>query len=313
MGRVAAAAILLVAAVVASAGCGGGGDTQNEGSSTTAQVSPGSAGAIVSRPGEDVALQPGTSDYQTGPVRVVFLVVDSKGRVVERPRARVWVARSLEDKPFTQATAALENVGLPGKSEAALGGVTRLYVAHVRVPVEGTYVLVAEPVGGKPIQGALELEVKDDPAAPGIGEKAFPSHTPTIASTGGDFAALTTRKPPDVGLLRYSVADSLAAHAPFVVAFATPAFCTSRTCGPVVDVVDHVRKRFKGTGVRFIHVEIYKDNLPGNGENRWVQEWNLPTEPWVFVVGRDERIKERFEGSVSAGELEAAVRRHLLG
>ena len=168
--------------------------------------------------------------------------------------------------------------------------------------------LVAEPVGGRPIQGALDLEVAEKPKAPAVGAKAFPSRTPTIASTDGDLAALTTRTPPDVALLRDSVADSLADRAPFVLAFATPKFCTSRACGPVVDVVDHVRKRLGQSPVRFIHVEIYEDNQPPE-TNRWVKEWKLPTEPWVFLVGRDGRIKARFEGSVSAAELEAAVRR----
>ena len=59
---------------------------------------------------------------------------------------------------------------------------------------------------------------------------------------------------------------------------------------------------------RYIHVEIYKDNNPAQGVNRWVGEWHLPSEPWVFVVGRDGRIKERFEGSVSVAELERAAR-----
>jgi hypothetical protein len=39
-----------------------------------------------------------------------------------------------------------------------------------------------------------------------------------------------------------------------------------------------------------------------------VKEWRLPSEPWVFVVGRDGRIKARFEGSVSIAELEGALR-----
>jgi hypothetical protein len=93
-----------------------------------------------------------------------------------------------------------------------------------------------------------------------------------------------------------------------VVVFATPKFCESRTCGPVVDVVDSVRTRFAGKGIRFIHVEIYRGNNPQNGLNRWVREWRLPSEPWTFVVGRDGRIKAKFEGSVSSGELTAAVR-----
>jgi hypothetical protein len=297
------AAAFFLAAALPSA-CGGGGGTPNEGSVE------GSLGDVLSRPGDDVALVPGTSDYAAGDVRVVFLVIDSRGKSIERPRARVWIARSFDDKPFLQTTARLENVGVPGVSEAAAGDVTHVYVARLRLP-EGKHVLVAEPIGGRPIQGALDLEVAETPKAPAVGAKAFPSRTPTIASTDGDLAALTTRTPPDVALLRDSVADSLADRAPFVLAFATPQFCTSRTCGPVVDVVDYVRKRVGKSPVRFIHVEIYEDNQPPE-TNRWVKEWKLPTEPWVFLVGRDGLIKARFEGSVSAAELEVSVRTKLL-
>ena len=42
-----------------------------------------------------------------------------------------------------------------------------------------------------------------------------------------------------------------------------------------------------------------------------MKEWRLPTEPWIFLVGRDGRIESTFEGSVSPGELTAAVKRHL--
>jgi hypothetical protein len=294
------------AAALVLAGCGGNGGTPNG----EAAGSAGSAGALLDRPGPDVALVAGTSDYARGPARVVFLVIDSQSRAIEAPRARVWVSRSLDDEPFLETTARLENVGVPGVSEAAAGDVTHVYVARFRVPEAGKYVLVAEPVGAE-IQGALDLEVAEEPKAPDVGEDAVPSRTPTIASTGGDFAALTTRTPPDVGLLRDSVADSLDDRAPFVVAFATPKFCMSRACGPVVDVVDHVRKRLAKSPVRFIHVEIFEDNQPPE-LNRWVKEWKLPTEPWVFVVGRDGTIKARFEGSVSVAELEAAVRAKLL-
>jgi hypothetical protein len=122
---------------------------------------------------------------------------------------------------------------------------------------------------------------------------------------------LTTRRPPDRALLRYSVASSLAAHRPFVLVFATPRFCESRTCGPVVDVADAARKRFARRGIRFIHVEIYRDNDPRKGQNRWVKEWHLASEPWTFLVGADGRIKAKFGGSLSVGELSAAIRRFL--
>jgi hypothetical protein len=97
-----------------------------------------------------------------------------------------------------------------------------------------------------------------------------------------------------------------------VLVFATPRFCESRTCGPVVDVVDAARRRFAGQSVRFIHVEIYQDNNPAKGQNRWVKEWELPSEPWTFLVGADGQIKAKFEGSVSLSELSAAIRSYLI-
>ena len=266
--------------------------------------------ALLARPGRDVAIVAGTSDYSPGPIRFSFLVIRNDGRSVMRPQARLWVSTGLSERPFTETTASLERVGVPGGYADALD-VTHLYMAHFAVPKSGKYWVLAEPVGGQPIQALGNLIVKAKTDAPALGSKAFPSRNPTIASAGGDLAKLTTRVPPDRALLRYSVAESLAAHKPFVLVFATPKFCTSRTCGPVVDVVDRVRQQFARTGIRFIHVEIYENNNPSLGVNRWVHEWKLPTEPFVFLVGRDGRIKAKFEGSVSVAELAAAVRAKL--
>lgn len=143
-----------------------------------------------------------------------------------------------------------------------------------------------------------------------VGAKAPRSETPTLATAPA--TAITTSRPPDLPLLRTSVAQALAEHRPFAVTFATPRFCTSRTCGPVVDVVESVRRRFAAHGVRFIHVEVYRDNNPTEGYNRWMRQWGLQSEPWVFLVGADGRVKAKFEGSVSAAELAAAIRTKLL-
>jgi hypothetical protein len=284
------------------AGCGGGGK---------GHVESGTLAALLARPGPDVVLVQGTSDYAVGELRVTFLVVDRKARLVSRPRAQVLVGTSLDSAPLLTTEARLEPIGIPGRSEAAAGGARSIYVARFRIAKPGRYTLVAQPNGAE-IQGVANLQVARHPTAPAVGDRAIPSRTPTLASTHDDLAALTTASPPDRSLLRYSVADSIAAHVPFVLVFATPKFCTSRTCGPVVDVVEAVQRRFADRGVRFIHVEIYADNDPAQGQNRWVREWRLPTEPWVFLVGRDGRIKARFEASVSLAELAAAVRTSLL-
>ena len=157
------------------------------------------------------------------------------------------------------------------------------------------------------MQALGNIVARKQSAAPAEGDRAIPSKTPTLTSASGDFAALTTSRRPDRALYTTSVAQALAADEPFVVAFATPQFCQSRTCGPVVDVVSAVRKEKASAGVRFIHVEIYKDNDPAKGVNRWVSQWRLPTEPFTFVVDRTGVIRTKLEGAFSVDELERAV------
>jgi hypothetical protein len=298
------APFVAVAALLLAAGCSS--------TSTSQRGAPksGSLQALWRSSGQSVALIPGTSDYSPGVLRISFLVVDPRGRVVSRPRARVWVARSLQARPFTRAVAKLETIGVPGVSTGA--DAKAIYVAHVRVPAVGKYFLVARPLGGgERIAGLGDVEVNARSLSPMVGSRAYPSRTPTLASSHGRTALLTTRVPPDRALLRASIAGALASHLPFVVTFATPRYCSSRICGPVVDVVDQVRKQYAHTPIRFIHVEIYQDNNPNKGRNEWVRQWHLPGEPWTFLVGRDGRIKAKYQGSVSTRELGEAVGRLL--
>ncbi len=224
----------------------------------------------MKRPGEDVTVVAGDSDFAPGDVRYSFLVINHDARLVERALARVWVARSQSGRPFESATARLETIGPPGAGEAAFGGVGRIYVVQLRITRPGRYWLVAEPVGAK-IQALGTLDVKARADSVAVGARAPDSATPTLATAHGAAAELTTRVPPDRALLRYSIAGSLAAH-----------------------------------------VEVFKKNRPALGYNRWMHQWGLQTEPWTFLVGRDGRIEAKFEGSISAKELETAIRRLLL-
>jgi hypothetical protein len=303
-----AAALTVLSCLLLASGCGGSDDSQ-----TATATEPGGGSTLEElwrAPGDDVAVIPGTENHEPGDVRVSFLVVDAKGRVVTLPTAKVFVADALDAPPFLETEGKLERIGVPGGDEA---DATHIYVAHLKLPRAGTFWMLAEPEGGSAnVQALGNVVVAKDDAPPDVGDPAVASETPTLASAGGDAAAITTRTPPDESLLQHSVADSLKAKVPFVVTFATPKFCSSRTCGPVVDVVEEVQRRLEGENVRFVHVEVYEGNDPANGFNEWMQEWNLPTEPWTFLVGANGKIVERFEGTVSVNELEAAVREKLL-
>jgi hypothetical protein len=295
VGRVIA---VLLATAALSASCGGSRASGNE-----------SLKSLLDRPGPAVGITAGASEFVPGDVRYPFLVIRNDARPVNRTTAKVWVAMSRTSKPFQRTAARLEPIGVPARSDPAFGGVTRIYVAHLKIPRPGRYWIVAQPKHAL-IQGLGVLDVSAHSSSPAVGAEAPQSQTPTLATAPA--AQITTSRPPDLPLVRYSVAGSLAAHKPFVVTFATPKFCTSRTCGPVVDVMEAVRRRFERRGVRFIHVEVYTDNNPARGYNRWMRQWGLTTEPWVFLVGTDGRVKAKFEGSVSEAELAAAVRGKLL-
>jgi hypothetical protein len=285
------AAACVLAVLALGAGCGG---TEEE-----------TLESLWRAPGADLAVTPGTSDYAVGTNRVSFLVVDNQSRLVERPTARVWIARGLKEAPFAETTARLEPVGVPGGDDAGVGGI---YVARIETPTAGTYWLLAEPVGGRKVQALGNVVVRERSKAPAVGDRAIASRTPTLSSTNGDLATLTTSRRPDRELYEVSVAQALAAHEAFVVSFATPQFCQSRTCGPTVDVLSAVRKRMAGSGVRFIHVEVYADNDPAKGVNEWMRQWRLPTEPFTFVVDRRGVIRAKLEGAFSVAELAAAAR-----
>jgi hypothetical protein len=285
---------LALGLVLSCVGCGGSNDAAPA-PTTSSTAPPGSLQALWQRPGEDVGLVFGTNDYAPGPVRVSFLVVNHRARAILRPTARVWLSRGLDKAPFRTGTARLEDIG----------GGQKIYVTTLEIPKPGTYWLLAEPVGGSKIQAVGNVVVADESKSPAIGSQAFPSKNPTLDDAPAE--QITTANPPDTELLRTSVKEALDRHEPFVVVFATPKYCQSRTCGPVVGIVDRVRKRFASTPVKFIHVEVYEGNNPALGENRWFKEWKLQSEPWVFLVGSDGKIKAKFEGPVSERELGDAV------
>jgi hypothetical protein len=310
-------------ALFVAAGCGGSEPepTDDGGAAVVETVEP--AGTVASGPegsiaallaggsGDDVALIWGTKVHTVGANRLSFLIVDDSGQLVLAPRATVRVAQGDFDAlPELEATAENLPVGSPVDPSAEGDfDAPSVYVANLELDSPGMYTLLVEPEGSD-IQAYGQIEVAADSAVPAVGTPAVPSDNPTIED--GFPEDITTATPPDVELLQYSVKESLEAHAPFVVTFATPKFCASRVCGPVVDIVDEVRKRVEGSGVRFIHVEVFEANDPERGYNQWMNEWKLSTEPWTFLVDETGTIRARFEGLVTAGELEQAVRDSLL-
>ena len=97
-----------------------------------------------------------------------------------------------------------------------------------------------------------------------------------------------------------------------MVVFATPAYCQTSTCGPQLDVVKGLKQQY-GDRMNFIQIEIYDNPLEIQGDLSrgriapTVTEWNLPSEPWTFVVDDDGIVRAKFEAFTTSRELEEAL------
>ncbi|MDX6602405.1 MAG: hypothetical protein QOF13_1607 [Solirubrobacterales bacterium] len=184
---------------------------------------------------------------------------------------------------------------------------TVVYATDVNFPANGEWRI------GALIKSDGELTATLLPSAvvggyekiPQVGQRAPLIHTPTASDVGGDVSKITTRIPPDTQN-HVDYADALDKE-PIVLLFATPQFCQSRVCGPVVDIAEQVKQLY-GDKVAFIHMEIYEDNDPSRPVRPQVSAFHLPNEPWLFAIGRDGRIKAEIEGAFGVEELTHVVK-----
>ena len=96
------------------------------------------------------------------------------------------------------------------------------------------------------------------------------------------------------------------------LAFATPALCTSATCGPELDAVIQLHRTY-GEQANFIHVEIYQYPFDGQHVLKTVDDWHLPSDPWTFIVDKTGIVRDRFEGAAPIDELEPSLKAVLAG
>jgi hypothetical protein len=174
---------------------------------------------------------------------------------------------------------------------------TVVYSTNIDFPSDGEWRIAAvikEEDGeltGAILSSAVVGEFK---GIPRVGDQAPVIHTPTAADANGDLSKVTTRVPPDTQN-KVDFADVVGKE-PIALLFATPQFCQSRVCGPVVDVAEQVKETF-GDRVNFIHMEIYNENDPNKGVRPQVRAYHLPSEPWLFIIDSNGKIAAEVEGA----------------
>jgi len=181
-----------------------------------------------------------------------------------------------------------------------------VYSTELNFPTEGEWLVAAIVKEGGERKGTVlrDAVVGEFKKIPEVGQKAPKIHTPTAQDVGGDLSKITTRVPPD-SQNKVDYAEALGKE-PVVLLFATPQFCQSRVCGPVVDVAEQAKHEF-GDKAAFIHMEIYNDNDPGRGARPQVRAFHLPSEPWLFTIDRHGIVRDAVEGAFGLKLMHEAV------
>lgn len=273
---------------------------------------------------------PATSDLFAGdPQRVSFGLVRNDNKLISFGDAEVTfsfvgtAAEPTEPQPGPEATATfVPTYGTPdrnggpavtspneGRGVYQADDVTfdqpGFWTAEVTVVVQGM---------GTQTAGAT-VPVLDAPQIPAPGDRAKPTENLTLDSKGVpqgaiDSRAATTGEIPDPELHEWTIARAIAEGRPALVLFATPVFCVSRFCGPVTDMVQELAARYGDRAV-FIHVEIWKDyqeQVLNEAAAEWLQTPSGDlTEPWLYLVGDDGVILDRWASMWSESDVEAAL------
>lgn len=195
-----------------------------------------------------------------------------------------------------------------------------VYVADVDFPTSGLWGVeftTAAP-DAEPETIRVQFEVQPASSVVAIGDPAPASDTPTLADVDGDVSRISTDSAPVDAFYEVSVADALEAGTPFVLAFATPKFCTTAQCGPTLERLKPIAEAHPD--MTFINVEPYElKEVDGQlqpvltGEPPQLTpaaatvEWRLPAEPWVFVVDGDGVVSASFMLIYGDEELAAAI------
>lgn len=178
-----------------------------------------------------------------------------------------------------------------------------IYVADVELEQPGLYDAVVQVDGDAVGVAAFSARTPEQSTTfpPGT---AFPVVATPTEEDPGPLEDLCTREPQcsmhDTSL------DAVLGTGTVVLSVATPRFCQTAVCGPVVDVLEDVKADLGATAT-FVHAEVYTD--AGNTTTPVVDELQLPSEPWTWVINADGVVVDRFDGPVVPSLLRDAIER----
>jgi hypothetical protein len=278
------------ATTVALAACGSG---SGSASGTSASTSSQPTGSTLLGFYASDALVPGS------PQRFPYGLADAQGALLDDVPASVIFSVSGPDG---------KAVGSPIKVDSHRQGLPRAYYPLVFTPPAAGIYSVRADIGSQAQERKVQLAAMSKVVQPG--QPMVPLDTPTTANQQG-VELLCTRQPA-CPLHDVTLSAALGEARPLAFLVATPQFCQTAICGPVLDVLLSVKDRFPQ--VRFLHSEVYpsvaaaQPSGPGSGVTvPAVHAYGLSFEPCLFLARPDGSIAQRLDVIFDAAEVSDAL------
>lgn len=167
---------------------------------------------------------------------------------------------------------------------------------------------------GKSATLPFQIFDQDDVVVPLPGQKLPPLRFPTFDN---DMAMdpICTQFGEACPLHDKTIEQALDTNRPLALLIATPAFCETAYCGPVLDVMLELRPEFPG--IEFLHAEVYQNPNEADGNfldervmrSPTVVDLDLPFEPTLFLLAPDRTIVDRIDNVYDNTELREALNR----
>ena len=187
----------------------------------------------------------------------------------------------------------------------------RYFPVRTTLPDPGIYDLDVE-VGGQRTSVPVQAFAPESISVLLAGERFPPLATPTLDDPAPMDPICTLFDGPCPFHTR-TVADVLSAGEPLAFLIASPAYCATSYCGPVLDVMIEASASFPS--VVPLHLEVYENPnaVGGNIADPSIRpvaafaDLGLDFEPALFLVDRDGLLVERIDNVFDRGELERAM------
>jgi len=262
--------------------------------------SPKSPGSGAAAGGEGLNLLVVTPEAKTGkPTRLAFVLQDD---------AKEFIAPKSVTLQFGPAPDRFTSPKVEGRIFADASPAPAYFTVEAELAPKGT-VWAQATVDGK--QATAPIMIVDAVPGLGAGQPMPKVRTPSPGDSAG-LEQVCTRSEPcpwhDV-----SLDQALGQGRPLAVLVATPAFCQTATCGPMLDVLLKAAPAFADR-VGFVHLEVYAARPTGPEVSKTplapaVKAFGLASEPNLFLIAADGTVRERIDGLFGTSEATEALRR----